>query len=215
MDLKIWIGFNFDIFNFMNLPQLLILFRLLLAPAIIFLTYCMTDKASVLIVVLMFAGLVSDVFDGIIARKRNLSTEKLRRQDSQTDLIFWLSIGLATWIIRKDILIAQLPFIFILIAMEVLCYLISFIKFKKETCTHAILSKFWGISLVVAFTSLIGFNYAGFPFYFMAVIGFLAHVDVILIILLLPNWQHDIPSFYHALKIRRGEPIRRHKLFNG
>lgn len=199
----------------MNLPQLLILFRLLLAPVIVSLAYLVQEKASTWIVVLMFAGLLSDIFDGIIARKQKLSTEKLRRQDSQTDLIFWISIGVATWIIRHDIIEDKLFFIIILIIMEALCYLISFIKFKKETCTHAILSKFWGITLIIAFTSMIGFNYAGFPFYLMAAIGFLAHIDVILIILLLPNWQHDIPSFYHALKIRRGEPIKRHKLFNG
>jgi len=199
----------------MNIPQLLILFRLLLAPTILILAYAMGEKASVLIVLLMFAGLLSDIFDGIIARKLNLSTEKLRRQDSQTDLIFWLSIGIANWMIRSDILADHLIFIFILIAMEGLCYLISLIKFKKETCTHAILSKCWGITLIVAFTSLLAFNYVGFPFYLMAVVGFFAHIDVILIILLLPKWQHDIPSFYHALKIRRGELIKRHKLFNG
>lgn len=199
----------------MNLPQLLILFRLLLAPVIVSVAYLVGEKASIWIVVLMFLGLLSDIFDGIIARKQGLSTEKLRRQDSQTDLIFWVAIGVATWIIRHDILKDKLIFIMILILMEALCYLISFIKFKKETCTHAILSKFWGITLIIAFTSIIGFNYTGFPFYLMAAIGFLAHIDVILIILLLPKWQHDIPSFYHALKIRRGEPIKRHKLFNG
>ncbi|MET0570416.1 MAG: CDP-alcohol phosphatidyltransferase family protein [Pedobacter agri] len=199
----------------MNLPQFLILFRLILAPVIILLAYFMEEKASILIVILMFAGLFSDIFDGIIARKLNLSTEKLRRQDSQTDLIFWLSMGFATWMIRRDILSDKLLFIFILIGMEALCYLISFIKFKKETCTHAMLSKFWGITLIIAFTSLLSFNHAGFPFYLTLLIGFLAHIDVILIIFLLPNWQHDIPSFYHALEIRRGKPIKRHKLFNG
>lgn len=199
----------------MNLPQFLILFRLILAPVIILLAYFMEEKASILIVILMFAGLFSDIFDGIIARKLNLSTEKLRRQDSQTDLIFWLSMGFATWMIRRDILSDKLLFIFILIGMEALCYLISFIKFKKETCTHAMLSKFWGITLIIAFTSLLSFNHAGFPFYLTLLIGFLAYIDVILIIFLLPNWQHDIPSFYHALEIRRGKPIKRHKLFNG
>lgn len=93
--------------------------------------------------------------------------------------------------------------------MEALCYIISLVKFGKETCTHAFLSKLWGLSLLFAFTGLIGFQQAGFFFYLAIVLGFVSHVDVILIVLFLPKWQHDVPSSYHAWRIRKGKDIKR------
>jgi CDP-diacylglycerol--glycerol-3-phosphate 3-phosphatidyltransferase len=92
--------------------------------------------------------------------------------------------------------------------------MISIIKFGKETCTHALLSKIWGLSLLVAFTSLIGFNHAGIPFFLAIMFGLVSHIDRILITLILPNWTHDIPSFYHALLIRKGVRFKSNKLLN-
>ena len=55
----------------MNIPQALILFRLLLAPIIFGLAYFYGENSKMLILVLMYLGLISDIFDGIIARHRN------------------------------------------------------------------------------------------------------------------------------------------------
>ena len=148
----------------MNLPISLILFRLLLAPTILVLAYFIGENAKITIVILMYLGLISDILDGIIARKQNISSAKLRRMDSQTDMIFWLSIGFATWILYPKLISDNSIVIWTILGMELACYVISLIKFKKETCTHAFLSKLWGITLLIAFTSLIGFNHAGIPF---------------------------------------------------
>jgi len=32
---------------------------------------------------------------------------------------------------------------------------------------------------------------------------------------ILKDWTNDIPSLYHAVLIRKGKEIKRHKLFNG
>lgn len=163
----------------------------------------------------MYLGLLTDIFDGIIARRQHISNEKLRRLDSQTDMIFWLSIGIAAWLLRKDLLREHTIGVWTIIGMEILCYTVSIVKFKKETCTHSYLSKFWGISLLVAFTALIGFNTAGVYYYVCVILGFIAHLDVILIMLILPKWTHDIPSAFHAYKIRQGKEIKRNKYFHG
>ncbi len=199
----------------MNIPKSLILFRLLLAPIILGLAYFIGQNSKVLIVILMYLGLLSDIFDGIIARKQNISSPQLRRMDSQTDMIFWLSLGFATWILFPKLISDNASAIWTILLMEIACYVISFLKFGKETCTHAFLSKLWGLTLLIAFTSLIGFNHAGIPFYLAIIFGLLSHIDVILIILLLPKWTHDIPSAYHAFLIRKRIEIKRNKYFNG
>ncbi|WP_103866899.1 CDP-alcohol phosphatidyltransferase family protein [Aquimarina sp. I32.4] len=199
----------------MNIPILLILFRLLLAPIILGLAYFIGENSKIMIVILMYLGLISDILDGIIARKQNLSSPKLRRMDSQTDMIFWLSIGFSTWILYPKLISDNSTVIWTILGMEIACYVISLIKFKKETCTHAFLSKLWGITLLVAITSLIGFNHAGIPFALAIIMGLISHIDRILITLILPKWTHDIPSAYHAYLIRKGIEFKRNEYLNG
>lgn len=199
----------------MNIPYVLILFRLLLVPIILAIGYFIGESGKITILILMYLGLLSDILDGIIARQQNISSEKLRRMDSQTDMVFWLSIGFATWLLYPEQISDNSNAIFAILLLEIACYVISILKFKKETCTHAFLSKLWGLTLLVAFTSLIGFNHAGIPFKIAIILGFISNLDVILIILILPKWTHDIPSSYHAYLIRKGITIKRNKYLNG
>ncbi len=198
----------------LNVPQLLILLRLILAPIMVVIAWKFQEIAPMLLTVLMYIGLLSDIFDGIIARKQNLSTEKLRRLDSQTDLIFWIGVGVCCWLLRPEIVLRHKYEIGIVIVLEMLCYLTSIVKFGKETCTHAFLSKIWGITLLAAFTSMIGFNHDGVLFTLMFVMACISQLDVILIVLILPKWQHDIPSCYHAMLIRKGKTFKKSKLLN-
>lgn len=198
----------------MTIPQKLILFRFLISPLIIALAYYFGENSRMLIVFLMFLGILSDIFDGIIARKMNISSVKLRRLDSQVDLVFWLSIGISSYLLNPEIIADHKVYIVFVFLMEGLCYLTSILKFGRETCTHAFLSKIWGIALLVSFIALIGFGHGGIPLKFAVFWGLISQLDVILIILLLPKWQNDIPSFYHAYLIRKGIPFSKNKLLN-
>jgi CDP-diacylglycerol--glycerol-3-phosphate 3-phosphatidyltransferase len=197
-----------------TIPYILIATRFILAPIIFLLAYFKGEESGFLILALMYFGLLTDIFDGIIARKVGVSSEKLRRLDSQTDLVFWLSLGFAAYFINPELIKNEWRGIALIFFMEALCYIISILKFGKETCTHAFLSKMWGISLLIAFTYLIGFQQAGWAFYLTVGLGFIAHIDVILIVLLLPKWQYDVPSSYHAWKIRNGKQRKKSIFFN-
>ena len=199
-----------------NLPILLIGFRFLLAPVMILLTYVFGAEVRLLLVVLLLLlGILSDVFDGIVARHTSVSSEKLRRMDSQTDLVFWVSAGWCTWLLNPEIVIHNKYAIVMIFVMEGLTYVLSILKFGKETCTHAFLSKLWGITLFMAFVSIIGFGQAGWPFTLAIVFALISHIDVYLIILFLPKWTHDVPSCYHAWLIRKGKSFKKNKMFNG
>lgn len=197
-----------------KIPQVLIATRFLLGPFMILLSYRFGEQVRASLVLLMFLGLLTDVFDGIIARKYEVSSEKLRRMDSQTDLFFWLCVGWCAWLLSPKLIIAHRLSIIVIFAMELCTYLFSFAKFGKETCTHAFLSKLWGITLLIAFVSLIGFDHAGVPFYLAVIFGIIGHVDVYLIIFFLPNWTYDVPSSYHAYLIRKGKSFTKSKWLN-
>ena len=199
----------------MKTPYLLIAFRFLLAPTILIFSYYTEESiARLWIIVFIILGLLSDVFDGIIARQMGISTVKMRRMDSQTDLVFWLSIGIACYHLNPELIKTYRYEVIAIFIMEGLCYTISFLKFGKETCTHAFLSKLWGLYLLTAFISLIGFGHGGFPLQLAICWGLFSQLDVILILLLLPKWQNDIPSAYHAYLIRRGKNFKKSKWLN-
>lgn len=197
-----------------TIPYILIAIRFILAPIIISLAYYKGEESKFLILLLMYFGLLTDIFDGIIARKVGVSSEKLRRLDSQTDLVFWLSLGFAAYFLNPELIKSEWGSILLIFSMEVLCYIISIWKFGKETCTHAFISKMWGLSLLIAFTYLIGFQQAGWAFYLTIGLGLVSHIDVILIVLILPKWQFDVPSCYHAWKIRNGKQRKKSIFFN-
>lgn len=198
----------------MTIPQKLILFRFLIAPIIIFLAYYLGDHSRMLIVFLMVLGILSDIFDGIIARRMGISTVKLRKLDSQVDLVFWLSIGGSAFLLDPEIIADHKIYIVAVLLMEGLCYLVSFIRFQKAPSIHAIVSKIWGITLLICFIALIGFGRAGFPFKLAIYWGLVSQLEVILILCVLPEWQSDVPSIYHAYLIRKGIPFSKSKLLN-
>ncbi|KQC01692.1 CDP-alcohol phosphatidyltransferase family protein [Pedobacter sp. Hv1] len=198
----------------MSIPYLLILFRFLLAPTIIGLSFLMGEEAAYIVLVLMFLGLFSDVFDGIIARKMKIDTEKMRRLDSQTDLIFWLSIAFSCYLIYPDLIRENWIGVIAVLVMEAMCNAVSLVKFRKEACTHAFVSKMWGLTLLATFTSLLGFAYGGWMMKACIILGLISQLDVVLIILFLPKWTHDIPSFYHAILIRKGIDFKKSKYLN-
>ena len=197
-----------------TIPYLLIVSRFIIAFVILYLGYYWGDVARKYILILMYFGLFTDIFDGIIARKTGVSSEKLRRLDSQTDLIFWLSLGFTSYLLNPELISSEWKSILLIFIMEALCYIISIWKFGKETCTHAFLAKMWGLSLLLAFTYLIGFQEAGWAFDLAIILGLISHLDVILIIVFLPQWQYDVPSCYHALKIRKGKHWKKTIFFN-
>ena len=162
----------------------------------------------------MYYGILSDVFDGIIARKLKVSTDSFRIADTIIDLLFYLSILGFIWCNFPASIVDNLFFIAGIFGLELLMYLTCFFRFSKLPSPHAILSKFWGIYIVVEFT-LILLNISGFHFRMALILGLIVHLDRLLIYILLPKWEHDIPSSYHSLLIRRGKPIKRRKLFNG
>lgn len=197
-----------------KIPNILLYSRFLLTVIIITITFYPLFNSKVIVLSLMYLGLLSDVFDGIIARKLNVSSEKFRVIDTVFDLLFYFSILVYVFSINSRVFLENKIFILIILSLEALMYFISLIRFGKLPSPHAILSKFWGLYIIIEFTLLI-FQVPGHHFLISLIIGIFVHLDRVLIYILLRNWEHDIPSSYHALQIRKGEKIKRIKLFNG
>lgn len=198
-----------------KLPILLIYFRLVIGLLLLLIAYLNTIYFTVIAVSTIILGLVSDIFDGIIARRYGVSTEKLRRLDSSIDQVFWLSVIAAAYINCPAFFHNKKVAIFTLIGAEAATYIVSYIRFSKEIATHAISSKLWTLTLFATLVQVMATCGSGLLFQLCFYAGMLTRLENIIILLLLKEWTNDVPSAYHALQLRQGKEIKRYKLFNG
>ena len=186
-------------------PFGLILFRLFLGPCMIFLACKYGTEIGKSLTVLLVAGILSDVFDGVIARKLNLSTDLLRKWDSNVDLVFLLSILLCAFLLYPMAIEFELDKILPLIIMEFLMYVICFIRFKKSPANHAYSSKFFALIICIALCYLFVCGTWGIWLTVLFVVGTLSYLDNFLILILLPTYRVDTKCFLLAWKIRKAK----------
>ena len=197
-----------------NIPFTLIILRLVLGLLLLLFYWLKVDHFKWYAISFLVIGLLSDIFDGIIARKLAVSTTLLRRWDSSVDLLFFACISLVTYLSCPQFFKDNATLILILVGSEILTYIISFAKFKKEIATHSIGAKIWTLFLFALLVELLLHCQSTILFQLTVWLGLLTRLEIIAIILTLKNWSNDIPSIYHAIQIRKGKAILKNKLFN-
>lgn len=192
----------------------LIIFRGLLGPFIIFCSYLTPIHAGSIIVAACAMAIISDIYDGILARTLNVATERIRLFDCYADLVFWIAAAWCVWVLHPTLVQKNLIIVIVLICQEPISDLIYLFRFKKDGCSHTYLSKFWGITLLTTFVLIFGFKLYS-SFVFCVIVGILSQWERIAIALILPSRICDIPTVYHAVQIKKGISIKRNKLFHG
>ncbi len=97
-----------------------------------------TGKAFIFGYVVAF---LSDIFDGIIARKLKVSTVKLRQADSWADISLYICVAVSLWRVYPTVLIAfQIPLL-IAIAFQLTLFAVSLITFGKFPSFHTYTAK--------------------------------------------------------------------------
>jgi len=151
----------------------------------------------------LIAAFLSDVFDGILARRMGVATPALRRLDSFADSMFYLGATFAVWYLHRDAITTRVGPLVTLAVLELGRYAFDLVKFGREASYHMWSSKAWGIALFACFLSLLAFE-SDNAFVNAAIwIGIVADVEGLAISALLPGWRSDVPSFVHAWRLRR------------
>ena len=198
-----------------HLPLALMYARLVLGLVLLALAWLGVAHFAALAGGLITAGLLTDIFDGIVARQLGVSTEKLRRLDSTIDQVFWTSVVGATWLACPGFFTQHAVQLLILLALEALTYAVCYLKFRKEIATHSWAAKAWVLVSFAALIQLISSCEARWLFEASFYIDVLSRLEIVAIILLLRKWTNDVPTAWHAGQLRQGKSIKRHKLFNG
>lgn len=153
----------------------------------------------------MITAFLSDVFDGIFARRLNVATPNLRRLDSVADTIFYLSAIFAGWRLYPGAITERLAPLLALCGLELVRYLYDLAKFGREASYHMWSSKLWGVALFVGFFALLALGISGLPVSVAIYVGIVADLEGLAISIVLREWKTDVPTILHALRLRSVE----------
>lgn len=185
----------------LGLPLLFIALRIALGPVVIALG--LLSARSLWLVGCIGLALLSDIFDGGLARLWQIDTEKIRRWDTRADTFFYACVLLTAALRypmafeRRWILLAGL------VAVEIFQHAFAAIKFGRHASYHSVLSKIWGLMMASAMCALLG---AGLDNWFLDLTllwGILCNLQGFIMSLMLPCWQRDVPTLFHAVRLRR------------
>lgn len=151
---------------------------------------------------LVVTALLSDVFDGVLARRWKCDTPAVRLFDSMADIVFYLGCATALWLRYPGILRGLALPIGGVVALEALCLGVSLAKFGKLPSYHSYLAKTWGLVLASALVaSFLTKPTAAWILPALA-LGALANLEGIAMSLIMPVWRQDVKSLAVAWRLR-------------
>jgi CDP-diacylglycerol--glycerol-3-phosphate 3-phosphatidyltransferase len=165
----------------------------------------LTRGSARAVAAILVLGLLSDYYDGVIARHFDVATAGLRRLDSATDTLFFAAVAVCVWRLHPNAITGNRWLLSIVVGTLLLNHVVELVKFGKEAAYHAWSAKAWGLALFVALTVLFATDNARLIPIALAV-GVISHLENLCITLALPRWQHDVRSLRYALALRRSTP---------
>lgn len=182
-----------------NLPNLLSGIRFLGAFAIVGLALLGLDSYLIpAIVVLM----LTDWFDGKIAVRLHQQTAFGARLDSLADVSFYSAALFAMAWLHADLVLAELGWLLPGMAAYLVNSVLGLARFGHIPTYHTRGAKIAWLFSTLAILGVLGAG-QGWPLRAAGVWVLLVNLEAILITLTLPRCEVDVPSLYHAVKLRR------------
>jgi len=183
----------------LNVANVLSSFRLVIVPVLFY--FAWINKPTPFLIFLT-CSLLSDLADGFIARKLNQVSELGARLDSWGDFAIYITAIVCAWWLWPNLIRRETPFIIALVASYTIPIALGFLKYGRLTSYHT-----WGAKLsAVLMGSTVILLFAGgptWPFRLAMPVPVLAGLEEIVMTTILPKWQSDVPSLWHAIKLTR------------
>jgi phosphatidylglycerophosphate synthase len=180
-------------------PHLLSAFRVVCAPVLLALAW---NGATGTFLALFGLGLVSDVLDGALARRLGQESDLGARFDQWADFALWVSFPLGACWLWPEIVRREAPYVILAIICLLLPTAIAYAKYRAVPGYHTWSAKLDSILMGIGVPLLLIFDLA-WPFRLAALFLLVCAIDEIAITYLLPECRHDLPSVFHAARVRR------------
>ena len=181
-------------------PQVLIAVRIACAPAI-FVLACFGFGGGILAAILV-AGLVSDLLDGVVARRVGMATAAIRYADTLADTLFYIGAGTALEAAVPGAFDDAEAALVTLVIVHVSRATFELTKYGRVAAYHMWSSKLLGVLLAAALAQGFLTDRTG-PLLTVALwVGVANVIEGFVASAVLPSWRVDVPSVAHALRAR-------------
>jgi CDP-diacylglycerol---glycerol-3-phosphate 3-phosphatidyltransferase len=177
-----------------HIPAALTTLRLVLGP--FGLICALTEMPRWIFLPILIVGSLSDIYDGVLARRFGVSTPALRRFDSATDVVYYLFILAAAFQLCKPAIVQNGLFIALILLSEAGCILVSYLRFGKYPATHSYMAKFYGLCLLAALIALLVFNASAWVLIALTVVALVTNLEIIIIHFLMRTPPVDVRSIF-------------------
>lgn len=181
-------------------PNALSSYRLAASPALLYL--CLTDQRHLFLWGLS-VSLLTDILDGLIARRFHLETALGALLDSVADMATYI-VAIAALVRFKKQVFVDHP---LATSLVLACYfgelLLALWRYGRLSSFHTLLAKATAYVQGLFILGLLGFGFHPAFFYFTAGLSVVSLVEEMVLVMLLPRWECNVRGLYWVLARRR------------
>lgn len=182
----------------MSLPNLLSALRLAIAPGLLYFAWTGHSRTFLL---LLGTALLSDIADGYLARKLDQVSELGGQLDSWGDLATYLTAAVCAWWLSPDSILQEAPCVITVVMSYTGTTAIGFWRYRRLKSFHT-----WGgkisAGLLGGAAILLWVGLSAWPLRFATAVVVLSDLEEIAMMAVLPRWQNNVPSLWHAVRSR-------------
>lgn len=182
-----------------SIPLALTIFRICSAPVLMILAALGRERFFLWLAI---AALLSDVLDGALARRLGASSETGRLLDSWADLLIALVSFAGATLLWPDTMRQEAGYFALILAALVIPNAWGLLRFRRLLGYHTLSAKTSGVLLAIGAVSL----FTGLTPVIFRVASFVelaVAAEYIAISLLVPDWNGEMKSVWHAWVMRR------------
>jgi CDP-diacylglycerol--glycerol-3-phosphate 3-phosphatidyltransferase len=179
-----------------SIPTILVIIRFALGPILWWSTY--KNFSPWWFLAGFSIAFLTDIFDGIIARRYKIDTPALRTADSWVDTWFYIWIISAVLMNHSDSLKKFALPLGIFLTLQISEWIYGRYKFGRLTSYHAYSAKACAIVIFMAICALMLFNHNGILWWLAFGIGWINSIENWLLTISLNKWATDVKSIFHV-----------------
>jgi PAS domain S-box-containing protein len=182
-------------------PNLISIFRLIIVPVLLYSAW--TSKAT-LFLILFICLLLMSFADGFLARRLKQVTELGAELDSWGLFAAYLVVPICAWMLWPELVRREASFVIAVVGFYFVPATLGLMKYGHLTSYHTWSSKLSAVLITV--TAIMLFMGApSWPFRLATPFLVISGIEEIFMTAILPQWQANIPSLWHAIVIERSK----------
>jgi CDP-diacylglycerol--glycerol-3-phosphate 3-phosphatidyltransferase len=186
--------------NILNVPNMLSLYRLLVAPLIFYFVLSGQEKMYAIFICI---SLVSDVLDGNISRLFKLQTKFGAALDNLADMFTYVMAFIGIYFFKWNEIAPYATVLYIFIGILILSYIVAFAKFRKIPGLHLYSAVSSGYVQGLFIFILFAFGFYPWMLYTVTVWGIIAYTEKIFVLVRLDDIRSGVKGLYWLLKEER------------